>query len=272
MSTNPEATGLAGKSTGGPLSSKVIVQIGGSGLLGPALVRAMANAGATVILSSRELARANETVRSIDPASGALLAEQCSLDSEASILALRDRVYARHTRVDGLVYNAVNYTMRGGWGDDLALWQQSMAVNATGYFAVIRAFGDAMAAAGGGSIVSIASIHGLGAQNPWLYEGTNMRSAPDYFFHKAGMINLTRFTATHYGLRGVRANVVAPGGIGDEKNPDPEAFVERYGKMTALGRMAKPEEIAGPVVFLLSDAASYITGSTITVDGGYTAR
>jgi NAD(P)-dependent dehydrogenase (short-subunit alcohol dehydrogenase family) len=86
------------------------------------------------------------------------------------------------------------------------------------------------------------------------------------------MANLTRFMAAHYGPKGVRANTVAPGGILDRKNPDPAEFMARYGKMTALGRMAEPAEISGAVVFLLSDAASYITGSTITVDGGYSAR
>ncbi|MBL9214008.1 MAG: SDR family oxidoreductase [Opitutaceae bacterium] len=254
------------------LQGKIVVQIGGSGLLGPALVSALAAAGATVVVSSRQLEK-SERVAAAERARGRdVRAEACPLESEAEILALRDRVLAAHPRIDGLVYNAVHYPMRDGWNDRLERWQSSMATNATAYFATVRAFGDAMAAAGRGSIVSIASIHGLGGPNPWLYEGTEMKSAPDYFFHKAGMINLARFMAARYGPRGVRANVVAPGGIYDAKNPDPPAFLERYGKMTALGRMAEPAEIGGAVVFLLSDAASYVTGTTLTVDGGYSAR
>jgi NAD(P)-dependent dehydrogenase (short-subunit alcohol dehydrogenase family) len=108
--------------------------------------------------------------------------------------------------------------------------------------------------------------------NPWLYEGTTLGTAPDYFFHKAGMLNLARYAATHYGPRKVRVNAVAPGGIYNPDKPQPPAFLERFGKMTALGRMADAAEITGAVVFLLSDAASYVTGATLTVDGGYTAR
>jgi NAD(P)-dependent dehydrogenase (short-subunit alcohol dehydrogenase family) len=86
------------------------------------------------------------------------------------------------------------------------------------------------------------------------------------------MLNLARYAATHYGPRKVRVNAVAPGGIYNPDKPQPPAFLERFGKMTALGRMADAAEITGAVVFLLSDAASYVTGATLTVDGGYTAR
>jgi len=254
------------------LHGKVILQIGGPGLLGPALVSAIARAGGKVVITSRQRAKAEALATAENARGFDVHPEECALDSESGVLALRDRVLAAHRRIDGLVYNAMNYTMRGGWNDDLARWQESMATNATGYFATMRAIGDAMAAQRGGSIVSISSIHGLGGPNPWLYEGTSMKSAPDYFFHKAGMTNMTRFMAAHYGQKGVRANAVAPGGILDRENPDPAEFMSRYGKMTALGRMAEPKEISGAVVFLLSDAASYITGSTITVDGGYCAR
>jgi len=254
------------------LEGKVIVQIGGPGLLGPALVSALAHAGAKVVVTSRHREKAETVARSEKTDGLEVYAEQCAPDSEPEVLSLRDRVLAAHQRIDGLVYNAVAFPMRGGWNDDIARWQESMATNATGYFGAVRAFGDAMAERRSGSIVSIASIHGLGGPNPWLYEGTSMKSAPDYFFHKAGMANLTRFMAAHYGPKGVRANTVAPGGILDVNNPDPAEFMARYAKMTALGRMAEPKEIVGAVVFLLSDAASYITGSTITVDGGYSAR
>ena len=147
-----------------------------------------------------------------------------------------------------------------------------MDVNSTGFFATVRAFGDAMAERGSGSIVNIASQMGMIGPNPWLYEGTDMKTVPDYFFHKGGMINLTRYLASHYGDRNVRVNVISPGGIYDPDNPQAEAFLERYGKMTMLGRMANADEIGGAVVFLLSDAATYITGANLPIDGGYTAK
>jgi NAD(P)-dependent dehydrogenase (short-subunit alcohol dehydrogenase family) len=254
------------------LRGKVIVQCGGSGLLGPALVSAVAGAGATLVITSRERPKAEAIAAAERSSGGKVEADQCELNSEPALLALRDRVLAAHGRIDGLVWNAVKPGMRGGWSDDLDRWRDSMATNATGLFAGVRAFGDVMARKGGGSIVIISSIHGMIGLNPWLYEGTSMRQAPDYFFHKAGVINLARYMATHYGPSGVRTNVVAPGGIYDPKNPDPPSFLERYGKMTSLGRMADPKEVGGAVVFLLSDAASYVTGATLPVDGGYLAR
>ncbi|MFM7752237.1 MAG: SDR family oxidoreductase, partial [Opitutaceae bacterium] len=125
---------------------------------------------------------------------------------------------------------------------------------------------------GGGSIVNISSIYGMVGSNPWLYEGTSMTTAPDYFFHKGGMINLTRHLASHYGPQKVRVNVVSPGGVYNPDNPQAPAFLERYGKMTMLGRMAEAPEVTGAVVFLLSDASTYVTGTNLVVDGGYTAK
>lgn len=254
------------------LKDKVVVQVGGAGLLGPALTESLSRAGATVVVSSRHRDRI-EAKMALERASGRMAyAEECKMDSEKSIVELRDRVLKSHHRIDGLVYNALNYSMRGGWTDPIERWEESMATNATLLFATLRAFGDAMASRGQGSIVGVASIHGLVGPSPWLYEGTSMTSAPDYFFHKAGMINLIRFSSARLGPHGVRVNAVAPGGIHDHANPDPPGFLHKYGKATALGRMAEPHEIGGPVVFLLSDAASYVTGAVLAVDGGYTAR
>ncbi|PHX85177.1 MAG: alcohol dehydrogenase, partial [Opitutia bacterium] len=198
-------------------------------------------------------------------------AESVDIGSEPSIHALRDRVLAAHGRIDGLVFNAVSRPMRT-MSDDLAVWKESMDTNATGFFAIVRALGDAMAKSGGGSVVNIASMLGLVGMNPWLYEGTTMTAPPDYFFHKGGMINLTRYLASHYGPQKVRVNVVSPGGIYNPGQPQAQAFLERYGKMTMLGRMAEAHEVSGAVVFLLSDASTYVTGTNLVVDGGYTAK
>src|SRR5205823_12278662 len=122
--------------------------------------------------------------------------------------------------------------------DPLAKWEESMRVNATGFFAALRACGDAMAREGRGSIVNISSQMGSIGPNYFLYEGTGMTVAPDYFFHKGGMLNLTRYFASHYGPQGVRVNVVSPGGIYNPAKPQTAAFLERYAKMTMLGRMA----------------------------------
>jgi NAD(P)-dependent dehydrogenase (short-subunit alcohol dehydrogenase family) len=146
----------------------------------------------------------------------------------------------------------------------------SMRVNATGVMLMHRHFGQMMAAAGRGSIVNIGSIQGMIGPSYELYSGTNMGDMPpDYFFHKGGMENLTRFYAALYGTQSVRVNNLAPGGF---FNQQPEPFLQRYCEHTMLGRMADETDLGGAVIFLLSDASRYITGVNLPVDGGYTAK
>ncbi len=254
------------------LAGSVIVQIGGSGLLGRALVDAIGGAGAILTVASRRRDSLEAAAAAARARNQRVEAEAVDIGSESSIHALRDRMLARHGKIDGLVFNAVTRPMRG-FDSELKAWQESMATNATGFFASVRAFGDAMASAGRGSIVNIASMMGMVGMNPWLYEDSGgANPPPDYFFHKGGMLNLTRYLASHYGPKGVRVNAVSPGGIYNPEKPQAAAFLERYGRMTMLGRMAEAREIGGAVVFLLSDAASYITGINLPVDGGYTAK
>lgn len=145
-----------------------------------------------------------------------------------------------------------------------------MKVNATGVYLMHRHFGKIMTGQGSGSIVNIGSMMGMVGPSPALYEDTDMGvPPPDYFFHKGGMINLTRYYASIYGTHGVRVNCLSPGGF---FNNQPEPFLERYYKQTFLGRMGNDTDLGGAVVFLLSDASLYITGTNLPVDGGYTAR
>ena len=248
------------------LRGKIVIQFGGSGLLGPALTTALVRADATVVIASRSPGSLLGEL----PAH-AVFQEQVNIEDPASLQSLRDRVLARHKRIDGVVYNAASRPMRS-FDDSLEAWQSSMATNATGFFSTMRIFGDALAAQKAGSIVNIASMQGMVGMNPWLYEGTTITATPDYFFHKAGMINLTRYLASYYGAQGVRVNTVSPGGITNPAKIHPAPLLERYAKSTMLGRMADAAEIGGAVVFLLSQAASYVTGTDLLVDGGYTSK
>ncbi len=253
------------------LHGKVVVQFGGTGLLGRALVSALGTAGATLVVASRSRASLNDLAAAEQAAGRTVQVDEVDIGAEASLHALRDRLLAQHGRIDGIVFNAVSRPMKS-FNDDLAAWKSSMDTNATGFFATVRAFGDAMAAKKSGSIVNISSQMGSIGMNPWLYEGTNMGAPPDYFFHKGGMNNLTRYLASHYGSANVRVNTVSPGGIYNPEKPQADAFLARYAPMTMLGRMGDAAEIGGSVVFLLSDASTYITGANLAVDGGYTAK
>jgi len=250
------------------LAGKIIVLTGGAGLYGRGLAAQVAAAGATLILASRNVA-ALELVAAEERALGRNVQAR-SLDQaeESSVLQLRDSVLREFGRVDGLINNAVSRPMKSARGP-LAEWEASMKTNATGIFAITRAFGEKMAAHGSGSIVNIGSIQGMVGPDFSLYEGLNMDAIPDYFFHKAGMANLTRYFAAFYGPQGVRVNCVAPGGFFSGQHP---TFVERYAKATFLRRMADENDLGGPVIFLLGDSARYVTGVNLPVDGGYTAH
>ena len=196
-------------------------------LLGRAFVKGLAAAGATLIVASRNRA-ALATLADTERAAGrAVEIDEVDITDEASVAALRDRVLACHGRVDGIVFNAVSRPMRSEQ-DSVANWVASMQVNATGLFVTMRTFANAMATQPtGGSIVNISSIMGMVGSNPPVYEGTSMGTVPDYYFHKGGMINLTRHYASLFGPRKVRVNVVSPGGIFNPDKPQPEPFLGR---------------------------------------------
>jgi len=251
------------------LRGKIILLTGGAGLYGRGLTAMLAEAGATLILAARDVSKL-QAVAAEEMAKGhQVFAEQLDQGDEESILALHERVISRFGPLDGLVNNAVLRPMKGARGG-AAQFAESMRVNATGVMLMHHVFGRTMADTGRGSIVNIGSIQGMIGPSYELYEGTSMGDMPpDYFFHKGGMVNLTRFYAALYGPKSVRVNCLAPGGF---FNRQPESFLKRYCENTMLGRMADESDLGGSVIFLLSDASRYITGVNLPIDGGYTAK
>ena len=251
------------------LEGQVAVVTGGAGLFGRQVVEALAEAGARVYTASRNKEALDKLAAEFQARDLDVHALELDLASEASILVLRDEVLARDGRVDVLVNNAVLRPMTGH-DAPAEQWEQSMQVNATGLFLITRAFGDTMAKAGRGSIVNIGSIQGMIGPDAWLYEAVPWSGfVPDYFFHKGGMINFTHYMASYLGPKGVRVNIISPGGFFN--NQDPE-FLWRYERRTFLNRMADETDLKGAVVFLASAASAYMTGANLVVDGGYTAK
>lgn len=252
------------------LKGKVAVVTGGAGKYGKQIVRALVQAGATTYIASRNVDKLKVFANQLEKEGYAVIPKHLDQGEESSILKLRDEILENEGKVDVLVNNAVLRTMKG-WDDDASKFAQSMQVNATGIFMITRAFGDVMAEAGSGSIINIGSIQGMVGPDATLYEGVGFHGfVPDYFFHKGGLINFTRFVASYYGPRNVRCNCVSLGGFQTEDHP--EVFVKRYSDRTFLGRMANDEDVMGIIVFLASDASAYITGANIPVDGGYTGK
>lgn len=251
------------------LRDKVVVLTGGRGLYGRPLTAAIAEAGAKLVIASRNLPKLQQVADEENKRGYAVSCEVFDQGDETSILDLRDRILQKFGHVDGLVNNSVIRTMKSA-DDSVAAWDESLRVNATGVFLMTRAFGQEMCKRKQGSIVNIGSMQGMVGPSLDFYEGTNLGTPPpDYFFHKGGMINLTRYYASVLGRMGVRVNCVSPGGF---FNHQPEPFLTQYCRRTMLGRMADENDLGGTIVFLLSEASRYITGVNLPVDGGYTAK
>ncbi|MFP4028398.1 MAG: SDR family NAD(P)-dependent oxidoreductase [Candidatus Brocadiia bacterium] len=253
------------------LDGRVALMTGGASGYGLQCSRALAESGARTYMASRYLDKLEEVASQLRDEGNDVTALQFDQGDESTIVALRDEVLKRSGRIDVLVNNAVSRPMTGGWDDSVERFDESMHVNATGLFAVTRAVGEVMIEHESGSIINIGSMMGMVGVEHHNYDGTDMSGwYPDYFFHKGGMINFTRFCASYFGRYGVRVNCVSPGGLKSSDHPDD--FVENYSARTQLGRLANDSDLMGAIVFLASDASSYITGTNIPVDGGYTAK
>lgn len=251
------------------LDGKVALVSGGAGIYGKHIVRGLAEAGATVITASRDEAKCHAFAEKLTGEGLSVIGGGLDLTSEASIRALRDRIVAEHGRLDVLVNNSVARS-GGDLGSATAeSWEETMRVNSTGLFLACKVFSEPMQEQRSGSIVNIASIYGMVGPDFSIYEGTKMYNPVDYAFSKGGMINLTRYLASYLAPWNIRANCLSPGGFQTETMPEP--FLNAYRRRTLLKRMADDDDIKGPVVFLASEAARYVTGQNLPVDGGWTA-
>jgi NAD(P)-dependent dehydrogenase (short-subunit alcohol dehydrogenase family) len=253
------------------LKGKTALVTGGAGMYGRQIVTGLAAAGAKVYIASRSVSSNEDYAKELRDEGLKVYAKYVDLADEDSILNLRDDIYKDEGKTDILVNNAALRIMTG-YSDSKENFEKSMSVNATGLFVITRAFGNKMAEAGSGSIINIGSYMGILGPDYELYKDTDMckdGAAPDYFFHKGGMTNYTKYIASHYGMHNVRCNVLELGGLFNNQN---EIFVKRYNARTLLGRMANDTDLMGAVIFLASDASAYITGAVIPVDGGYSAK
>jgi NAD(P)-dependent dehydrogenase (short-subunit alcohol dehydrogenase family) len=258
-----------------PLEGRVAVVTGSLGLLGREHLRALHDAGASLVVTDADGAACERLASEL----GAL-GVGADVTKKHELVRLRDRVMDRFGRIDVLVNNAAiddKVVGSGGGGGDfetfpLDVWQRSIDVNVTGVFLACQVIGTEMARAGRGSIVNVASTYGLVAPDQSLYvkpDGARaMWKGPAYPTTKGALLQFTRYLAAYWGGAGVRANALCPGGV---ENAQDGWFIEAYARRTMLGRMAHKGDYHGAVVFLASDASAYMTGATLVVDGGFTA-
>jgi NAD(P)-dependent dehydrogenase (short-subunit alcohol dehydrogenase family) len=253
------------------IRGRVVIVAGGAGQIGRAFVGSLAAAGAKLAVIDRVPVKETPNILSLP----------CDVTDRPALKDALKRIQSQWEAPRGLVNAAALDSPPDAPPEENgpfetypeSSWDRIMSVNVKGTFLCCQIFGGAMADAGRGSIINVASIYGMVSPDQSLYEyrrnrGETFFKPVAYSASKSALYNLTRYLAAYWGPKGVRVNTLTLGGVYNNQDP---AFLERYAAKVPLGRMADAQEYNGVVQFLLSDAASYVTGSNIVVDGGFTA-
>lgn len=262
------------------LHDRVAIVTGGAGLLGYHHGAILADAGAHVVLL--DLASADPQARAkqlTDEYKSGSLGVVCDITREASVEDAKKLILERFGRIDILINNAANNpkveAKKVAWSRlenfPLEDWEADIRVGLTGAFLCSRIFGAEMAKRRSGVIVNVASDLAIIAPDQRLYrvEGLPEDEQPvkpvTYSVVKTGLLGLTRYLATYWSSSNIRVNAISPGGV---FNDQPEAFLSRIKQLIPMGRMANRDEYQGAILFLCSDASSYMTGTNLVIDGG----
>jgi NAD(P)-dependent dehydrogenase (short-subunit alcohol dehydrogenase family) len=261
------------------LKDKVAIVTGALGLIGKHHCHALAEAGASVVVCDLNEVECADFASSLSVLSLGISAD---ITDKKSVVKLKGKVISNYGKIDILVNNAA---INDKFEDPQAaltesmfenypveMFKRSLDVNVTGMFLCSQVIGTEMAERGNGTIINIASTYGVVAPDQSIYkndkgEQTFYKSAA-YPVTKGAVISFTKFLAAYWGNKGVRVNTLSPGGVQDNQDG---FFIKNYSGKTPLGRMAYPTDYKGALVFLASDASSYMTGANLIVDGGWTA-
>jgi NAD(P)-dependent dehydrogenase (short-subunit alcohol dehydrogenase family) len=266
------------------LTGRVAVVTGGVGLLGEEFCRTLAEAGADVAVVDLNASASQAVADSLTNSGYKALALPTDITQPDSVNAAVEKVLSAFGRLDILVNSAaldpkfdpdaVNKGITPGAFEDypLDLWNSALNVNLTGMFLMTQACVKPMLEQGKkGSIINICSTYGLNGPDQRIYikEGKRVAFKPIYYtVTKAGVMGFTKYLAAYYAETEIRVNALTPGGV---FNNHEDYFVKNYSAKTILGRMANKDEMNGALLFLASDASSYMTGNNVVVDGGWTA-
>ena len=266
------------------LTGRVAVITGGVGLLGAEFCRTLAEAGAAVAVVDLNASASQAVTDSLTNSGYKALALPTDITQPDSVNVAVEKILSTFGRLDVLVNSAAldpkfdpeatNKGITPGAFEDypLDLWNSALNVNLTGMFLMTQACVKPMIEQGKkGSIINICSTYGLNGPDQRIYikEGKRVAFKPIYYtVTKAGVMGFTKYLATYYAETEIRVNALTPGGV---FNNHEDYFVKNYSAKTILGRMAKKDEMNGALLFLASEASSYMTGNNVVVDGGWTA-
>ncbi len=260
------------------LKGRVAIVSGGAGFLGQRFCHVLAEAGATVVATDvRHPGETGGKERWGPAFESTIFFEAADLRDPTAGARVVERTVALHGRLDVLVNAAaldpkVDVPSGGGPAGafttlPLEAWKASLDVDLTGTFLLTQAACREFERSRRGAIVNVSSTYGLVGPDQRIYDAGFVKPVT-YSVTKSAIVGFTRWLAAYYRGTEIRVNALAPGGV--RRGHDP-GFVERYGSRAILGRMAEPHELDGAILFLASDASSYVTGATLVVDGGWTA-
>lgn len=255
------------------LQDRVVVLVGGAGLLGQSFAMAITAHGGLAVLADLDLARAQAACVSISAAGGSrtLIAEAVDVTSKASLQALIERVSSQRGRIDAVVNSA--YPRNARYGRRLpdveyADFCENVNLHLGGYFLSSQQFAAHFNDVGDGHVVNISSIYGVVPPRFEIYDGTPMTMPVEYAAIKAGVQHLSRYFMRYYKGTRLRFNCISPGGLRDGQ---PEQFQQAYRRYSQSAGMLSAADISGTLVYLLSDLSSYVNGQNIIVDDGWSA-
>ena len=257
------------------LSNRTIILTGGAGLLGSQYAEGLSQAGANLILADINYAGCKNIAKQLEKKyQNSILPIKLDLTDQKSIKNMVKKTVKKFSKIDVLINNAAFQGKSGKERqikfEDLpsSLLDKAISVNLTGIFLSCQEVGKIMIKQKRGVIINIASIYGIVAADQRIYGKSGQNSAVYYAATKSAILNLTRYLASYWNRTGIRVNTLSPGGV---ENNQGSLFIKNYSYKTMLGRMAQKNEYVGAMIFLASDASSYMTGSNLVVDGGWTA-
>lgn len=256
------------------LDGKIALVTGASGILGRKFCEGLAQSGATV--AAVDLTKI-ETEEFDDELNEKIVFFQCDVSNKHSVSKCVKSIVEMFGGIDILLNNAATKTdspknFFTAFEDySIDVWKEVMSVNVDGMFLMAQAVGPVMVSRGGGVIIQTSSIYGLQGPDQRIYEGSNylggsINTPAVYSASKAAVIGLTKWLSTYWAKEGVRVNCIVPGGVSSGQN---NIFENNYSSKVPLGRMASKDEIVPALIYLASDASSYVTGHVLNIDGGW---
>ena len=260
------------------LKDKTIMLTGSAGRLGTRFAHVLSGAGANLILvdidktSNKKLER--ELILQYKTKPTAFCVD---ISKQSDVKQLAKKIMSKYAKIDILINNAHfiprTHPKRDASFEDypLDLWDKTTSVNLRALFLCCQEIGRLMLLQKKGVIINISSIYGITGADQRIYGKSRLNSPAFYAATKGAMVNFTKYLAAYWQGKNIRVNTLTLGGVFDEKLHKDKTFIKNYSKKTILGRMANKEDYDGALLFLASDASSYVTGINLVVDGGWTA-